>query len=135
MTVCLGGPDFQLNATGDLGNSYTWQVPVNGTLSCLPCASPFANSPVSTYFVVTGQSPFGCLASDTVNITVNTPVTVSVSGPDSVCLGQSAQLVASGAAIYSWTPCGRIERSEYCKSAGHTNNQRDRHHKFPGDRI
>ena len=104
MTVCLGGPDFQLNASGDLGNSYTWQPPVNGTLSCFSCASPFANSPVSTYFVVVGQSPFGCLASDTVNITVNMPVTVSVSGPDSVCLGQSAQLIASGAAIYNWTP-------------------------------
>jgi gliding motility-associated-like protein len=104
MTVCLGGPDFQLNATGDPGNTYTWQPPVNGTLSCYPCANPMANSPVSTYFVVNGLSPFGCQASDTVNITVNMPVTVTVSGPDSVCLGQSAQLVASGAAIYNWTP-------------------------------
>jgi gliding motility-associated-like protein len=104
MTVCLGGPDFQLTATGDIGNSYNWQPPVNGTLSCLACADPMANSPVSTYFVVTGLSPFGCQASDTVNITVNMPVTVTVSGPDSVCLGQSAQLQASGAAIYEWTP-------------------------------
>jgi gliding motility-associated-like protein len=104
MTVCLGGPDFALNATGDIGNSYTWEAPVNGTLSCLACADPMANSPVSTYFVVNGLSPFGCQAKDTVNITVNTPVTVSVSGPDSVCLGQSAQLNASGAAIYEWTP-------------------------------
>ena len=31
-------------------------------------------------------------------------VTVSISGPDSVCLGQSTQLTATGAAIYSWTP-------------------------------
>jgi gliding motility-associated-like protein len=35
---------------------------------------------------------------------VNTPVTVNISGPDSVCLGQTTQLIASGAAIYSWTP-------------------------------
>ena len=104
MTVCLGGPDFQLNATGDIGNAYTWETPVNGTLSCLACAGPMANSPVSTYFVVSGLSPFGCQANDTVNITVNMPVTVTVSGPDSVCLGQSAQLTASGAAIYEWTP-------------------------------
>ena len=104
MTVCLNGPDFQLNATGDIGNSYTWENPVNGTLSCLTCADPMANSPVSTYFVVNGLSPFGCQASDTINVTVNMPVTVTVSGPDSVCLGQSTQLIASGAAIYSWTP-------------------------------
>jgi gliding motility-associated-like protein len=29
---------------------------------------------------------------------------VNISGPDSVCLGQSAQLTASGASIYTWTP-------------------------------
>jgi gliding motility-associated-like protein len=63
-----------------------------------------ANSPVSTSFVVHGLSPFGCQASDTIDVTVNVPVTVTVSGPDSVCIGQSTQLVASGAAIYSWTP-------------------------------
>lgn len=104
MTVCLNGPDFQLNATGDPGNTYTWQTPVNGTLSCYPCANPMANSTVSTYFVVNGQSPFGCSANDTVKIKVNAKETVTVSGADSVCLGQSAQLQASGADLYTWTP-------------------------------
>jgi gliding motility-associated-like protein len=108
MTVCLGGPDFTLHATGDIGNSYTWLPPVNGTLSCNSCPDPMANSPVSTYFVVSGLSPYACHANDTVQITVNMPVTVNVSGPDSVCLGQSTQLAASGAAIYEWTPASGL---------------------------
>jgi len=60
--------------------------------------------PTSTYFVVNGTSLNGCQARDTIQVTVNVPVTVSVNGPDSVCLGQAVQLTATGAAIYSWTP-------------------------------
>jgi gliding motility-associated-like protein len=103
-TICLGTP-LQLNATG-AATSYNWLPPVNGaSLSCLACNSPIADPvPTSTYFVVNGTSINGCQAKDTIQVTVNTPVTVSISGPDSVCLGQSVQLTATGAAIYSWTP-------------------------------
>jgi gliding motility-associated-like protein len=103
-TICLGSP-LQLNATG-AATSYNWLAPINGAaLSCLPCTNPIADPvPTSTYFVVNGTSINGCQAKDTIQVTVNTPVTVSISGPDSVCLGQSVQLTATGAAIYSWTP-------------------------------
>ena len=103
-TICLGTP-LQLNATG-AATSYNWFAPVNGAaLSCLACANPVADPvPTSTYFIVNGTSINGCQAKDTIQVTVNVPVTVSISGPDSVCLGQSTQLTATGAAIYSWTP-------------------------------
>ncbi len=103
-TICLGTP-LQLNATGT-ATTYNWLAPVNGSsLSCLPCANPVADPvPTSTYFIVNGTSINGCQAKDTIQVTVNVPVTVSVNGPDSVCLGQSTQLTATGAAIYSWTP-------------------------------
>jgi len=94
---------LQLNATGN-ATTYNWLPPVNGNLSCLPCANPIATSPVSTYFVVQGTSLQGCQAKDTIQVTVNTQVTVTASGTDSVCLGQSAPLNATGAAIYNWTP-------------------------------
>jgi gliding motility-associated-like protein len=102
-TICLGTP-LQLNASG-VATTYNWLPPVPpGTLSCLACVNPIANSPVSTYFVVNGTSPQGCQAKDTIQVTVNVPPVVNVSGPDSVCLGQSTQLLATGAAIYDWTP-------------------------------
>ena len=102
-TICLGG-NLPLNATGQ-AVTYTWLPPVVGNLSCNSCASTLAtNVTSSTYFIVNGASLEGCQANDTIDVTVNVPVTVSVSGPDSVCLGQSANLSASGAAIYNWTP-------------------------------
>jgi gliding motility-associated-like protein len=103
-TICQGNTTLQLNATGQ-ATSYTWDPPINGsTLTCQVCSNPVANAPVSTYFVVLGTSPQGCAARDTIQVTVNTPPVVSVSGPDSVCLGQSTPLSATGAAIYQWTP-------------------------------
>ena len=103
-TICLGTP-LQLNATGT-ATIYNWLPPVNGSsLSCLNCPNPIADPvPTNTYFIVQGTSANGCSAKDTIQVTVNTPVTVSISGPDSVCLGQTTQLTATGAAIYSWTP-------------------------------
>jgi gliding motility-associated-like protein len=92
-----------LNATGNAA-TYDWDPPVQGNLSCLACANPIASSPASTYFVVKGTSLQGCSAKDTIQVTVNTQVTVNASGTDSVCLGQSTPLNATGAAIYTWTP-------------------------------
>ena len=104
-TICLGTP-LQLNASG-AATTYNWLPPADpaASLSCLACVNPVANPvPNSTYFVVTGTSIFGCKANDTIQVMVNVPPVVNVSGPDSVCLGQSAQLTATGAAIYNWSP-------------------------------
>ncbi|HTQ66937.1 MAG TPA: PKD domain-containing protein, partial [Puia sp.] len=101
-TICLG-QSLPLQATG--GISYTWLPPSNSTLTCTNCPNPVATPPVSTSYYVTGTSPNGCLATDTIIVTVNQPVTVSVNpSADSVCIGQSAQLSASGAALYAWSP-------------------------------
>lgn len=103
-TICLGD-NLQLNATGN-ATSYNWLPPAVGNLSCAPpCANPLAtNVTSSTIFVVNGTSINGCQTKDTINVTVNTPVTITASGIDSVCLGQSTQLNASGGAIYNWSP-------------------------------
>jgi len=108
-TICLGTP-LQLNASRT-ATLYNWLPPLNGSsLSCLNCPNPIADPvPSSTYFIVQGTSPQFCSAKDTIQVTVNTPVTVNISGPDSVCLGQSTQLVASGGAIYSWTPAQGLD--------------------------
>jgi gliding motility-associated-like protein len=104
-TICLGVP-LQLNATG-AATTYTWLPPADpgATLSCLACVNPVANPvPNNTYFVLNGTSIHGCQANDTIQVTVNVTPVVNVSAPDSVCLGQSAQLTATGAAIYNWSP-------------------------------
>ena len=103
-TIC-DTSTLQLLASGSASTTYNWLAPTPpASLTCLNCNNPVASSPSSTFFVLNGTSPQGCAAKDTINVTVNTPVTVNASGTDSVCLGQSATLNATGAAIYNWTP-------------------------------
>jgi gliding motility-associated-like protein len=102
-TIC-DTSTLQLLASGQ-ATTYNWLAPTPpATLTCLNCNNPIASSPSSTFFILNGTSPQGCSAKDTINVTVNTQVTVNASGTDSVCLGQSATLSATGAAIYNWTP-------------------------------
>ena len=97
--ICLGN-SVPLTATGAL--SYQWS-PVEG-LSCTSCATPLASPVVTTPYVVTGTNAVGCTSTDTVVVTVIQPFSMSVSPSDSICIGQSANLMASGASTYTWTP-------------------------------
>jgi gliding motility-associated-like protein len=101
-TICLG-QTLPLAAGGAL--SYAWQPPSNSSLTCTNCFNPTASPTNTTSYIVTGTSALGCVASDTIQVTVNLPVTVTVQPPsDSVCAGQTIQLTASGAALYTWSP-------------------------------
>jgi gliding motility-associated-like protein len=105
-TICLG-QNLNLQATGATG--YTWLPPSNSSLSCTNCANPVASPTTTTSYFVTGTSPDGCQATDTIVVKVNPPVTVSVSpSADSVCIGQSVQLLASGTDVYAWSPAAGL---------------------------
>lgn len=99
-TICLGAA-IQLNATG--ATTYQWLAPTNN-LSCTNCANPVASPTVTTTYVVRGTSAFGCEKIDSVTITVIQPSTVTASADDSLCLGQSTTLRATGTDLYIWTP-------------------------------
>ena len=97
--ICLG-QSIPLHATGT--NSYAWAA--NPSLSCLQCANPVAKPQATTTYYVKGTDAFGCSASDSVFVEVKQPFTLSLTGIDTVCLGNSVQLTASGAELYSWQP-------------------------------
>ncbi|HRN90893.1 MAG TPA: PKD domain-containing protein [Ferruginibacter sp.] len=99
VTYCLGG-SAQLSVTGGL--QYQWAP--NQGLSCNDCANPVANPTVTTPYLVTGTAANGCTATDTVVVTVIQPLVMDVSDNDTICIGQSAPLMASGAATYVWSP-------------------------------
>ncbi|MDI3322250.1 PKD domain-containing protein [Pinibacter sp. MAH-24] len=100
--ICLG-QTVQLQATG--ANSYQWVGPSTTTLSCTACTSPIATPTQTTEYFLAGSTTFGCTKLDTVKISVNLPVHIMVEpAKDSVCIGQSTQLRAAGAAIYNWSP-------------------------------
>jgi gliding motility-associated-like protein len=106
-TICKG-KSVQLSATG--APAYTWS-PVND-LSCSTCGNPLATPFATTAYEVTGTNTFGCFNKDTVVVTVVQPFKMTVSPNDTICIGQSSQLKASGAIKYKWTPGINLNRDD-----------------------
>lgn len=97
--ICYGSA-VQLNATG--ATTYTWQP--NAALNCTNCENPLATPTDSTQYIVTGANSYGCRTSDTVIVRVHLPVNLLVGRGDTICVGESSSLVASGAEVYNWSP-------------------------------
>jgi gliding motility-associated-like protein len=97
--ICRGSAT-RLNATG--GANYQWS-PAQG-LSCGNCASPQASPDFSQKYLVTGTSIHGCSNIDSLNITVIQPFRMDNKGDDTICVGSSVRLFASGANTYEWSP-------------------------------
>jgi len=102
--VCQGN-NIQLNATG--ANDYLWNAMPD--LSCINCPNPFASPADNTTYVVTGTSEFGCTRKDSLLIKVQKPFVLQISPDDTICLGESAHLLASGADQYSWSPATGLD--------------------------
>ena len=97
--ICLGTGQ-NISAAGAL--TYTW-TPTTG-LSCTNCVSPVANPAVATTYFVTGATVNGCMDTDSIIVSVKFPFTMIHGRGDTLCVGESASLTASGAATYLWSP-------------------------------
>ncbi len=99
--IC-SGQLTSLTASG--ASSYTW-TPASG-LSCTTCANPNASPATTTTYTVVGTDAAGCSDSAKTTLTVNpTPsISISLSGNDTLCLGQSVTMTASGGVTYAWKP-------------------------------
>jgi subtilisin-like proprotein convertase family protein len=90
--VCGGGV-VTLNASG--GASYLWS---NGSQSPMTNVSP---TQTTTYYVTVTDNN-GCIASDSVVVSVFPAVVTSVSNDTTVCSTDPVTLTASGGVSYSW---------------------------------
>lgn len=106
-TMICKGRGATMQATG--GNTYSW-YPATG-LSCTNCASPIANPANPIQYFVTGTSIHGCVNRDSVKVTVKYPFNMSVSPNDTICVGSSVKLTASGANTYEWIPATGLNNS------------------------
>ena len=97
--ICIGD-SVQLTATG--GISYEWHPGVLLTDSVIP--NPIAFPTITTDFIVEGTDVNGCLASDTVTVTVNSLPIITISNDTNICIGDSVQLTAIGGISYEWHP-------------------------------
>ncbi|HQW91773.1 MAG TPA: WG repeat-containing protein [Ferruginibacter sp.] len=105
--VCLGN-SVQLTASG--ASQYIWS-PATG-LSCTNCPNPVSTPVDSMRYIVRGESAFGCIAFDTVLLNIIRPFQMLVSPNDTICIGESVDLNASGANSYIWSPAHGLNRTD-----------------------
>lgn len=102
------GQSITLSATG--AKTYSWMP--DASLSCIDCASPVAKPANNIQYKVTGKSEFGCVASDSVVVSVKQPFLMQVSQNDSICNGSRVQLSASGTDKFTWSPSASLNNAE-----------------------
>lgn len=105
VTVCAGTSTL-LSATG--ATTYSWTPAAS--LSNATISNPLATPSATTTYTVTGTSG-GCTDTDDVVVTVNPIPTVTATPVSSICAGSSANLNASGAMTYSWSPSTGLSAS------------------------
>ncbi|MCC6460614.1 MAG: SprB repeat-containing protein, partial [Saprospiraceae bacterium] len=91
-TIC-SGQSTTLTASG--GVSYVWNT--GGTSNTLT-----VNPTTTTTYTVTATDSYGCTASATKTITVNSLPNAAISGASAICTGTSTVLTASGGGTYAW---------------------------------
>jgi|688.fasta_scaffold14270_4 hypothetical protein len=103
--VCSGSSiNFSVSITGTVSPTYSWTGPNNYTSTAQnPSVANAAllNSGTYTLTLINGT----CSETNTVNVNVNTTPTLNISlSSTTLCAGQTATAVASGATSYTWLP-------------------------------
>ncbi|MCD6017054.1 MAG: hypothetical protein K0S53_175 [Bacteroidetes bacterium] len=110
-TMCVGATS---TLTGTGATSYTWSP--GGFLGSVIIDAPS----VSTQYTVTGMNGFGCVNTQTVNLTVNPlPALTVAASPATICVSATATLTGTGATTYTWNP-GSLTGSVTVVSPGST---------------
>lgn len=92
-TICVGD-STTLTASG--GSTYLWNT------TATSAAITVTPTTTTTYSVMVTNAN-GCSDSTSVTITVNPLPNITITGNDSICLGSTATLTATGAASYVWS--------------------------------
>ncbi|MES2850595.1 MAG: PKD domain-containing protein [Bacteroidota bacterium] len=103
--ILCNGSSQTMQASG--AATYAWSPAT--ALDCTNCGSPATNTTNSITYVVTGTSAQGCVARDSIAITVKNRFVMTNSSNDSVCRGSSKKISASGAHSYSWSPANGLD--------------------------
>ena len=97
-SICLGD-SVKLKATGATIYSWALSAGLNTTVGDSVMASPSATS----IYTVTGTA-LGCSSTATATVTIiSSPSIAITANPNSVCIGGSSTLTATGATTYTWT--------------------------------
>jgi gliding motility-associated-like protein len=98
-SICLGD-NVELAANSDADATITW---TDYKITDIHSPTPVITPDRDTIYHVTAVNPIGCTTIDSVSVKVSQPFTVVASDVE-ICEGKSAQLQASGASHYIWSP-------------------------------
>jgi gliding motility-associated-like protein len=98
--VCRGDSAI-LSANGAI--NYIWTDQDNRII-CDGCITTKVKPAYNSTYKVIGYDQFGCSQLITTELRVVQPIKMLASSNDTICVGQSKQLFASGASSYIWTP-------------------------------
>lgn len=106
--VCRDQP-LQLTATG--ADSFLWEP--REFLSCYDCPNPIATLRNDQIYQITGfvENGIRCERKKEISVRVIQPQNVIVSRGDTLCVGESYQIIASGASRYQWYPSTGLSAS------------------------
>ncbi len=93
-SIICNGQSTQLNAVGAI--SYSWSPNLSNSISVSLTPS------VSTTYSVSGTGLNGCTNTAIFSVLVNQNPTISISGNQTICVGQTTTLTANGANSYTW---------------------------------
>jgi len=105
-SICYGN-SANLIATGGVG--YTWNP--TASLSNPNVPNPIANPVITTSYSVTVTDINGCSASDVMVLNIYPQVSANAGPDQTICNGQSANLLATGGTNYLWSPAGSLSNA------------------------
>lgn len=104
MLICAGNPTNLMAIPSGGASPYTYGWNPAGSLNNAFIQNPIASPVVTTTFTVTVNDIYGCSASDDVVIIATTFPVADAGENDTICFGQSTQLIATGGSSYMWSP-------------------------------
>jgi gliding motility-associated-like protein len=105
-SICQGGT-IGLLATG--ATSFLWS-PAN-SLDNANIPNPSAQPSTTTTYSVIGTDGNNCQNSATVTVVVNSLPNVNAGNNQAICIGSTAQLNATGASSYTWSPSTNLSNT------------------------
>jgi len=103
--ICKYSSTTLTAAGAGVGGSYTWAPPTG--LSATTGISVVASPTITTTYVVTGTTSFGCSDTAIVTVLVDSLLNnITITGKDSICKGDCTVLIANGrdSTYFDWSP-------------------------------
>jgi len=103
-TAICKNQSVPLSASGAV--TYTWSPPTG--LNNPNIANPVAGPLATQQYIVTGVNALGCIAKDTVLVSIKALPNVKTLNDTSACINNTIVLTTTGAATYSWSPAAGL---------------------------